>query len=235
MGNFSLKSYINSLWSLLYPDVCKKCGTDLFGNDEILCKKCAISLPRTFFEKSGNSHAAQLFWGKIAIQYVSPIFYYRKGETLQKLIHLLKYKNRRDVGIFLGRLIGRILLHTTFEPPFDVIIPVPLHHKRLKIRGYNQCEALAEGLSEVTNIPVAKNVLIREKYNVSQTRKNRFDRWTNVDGIFKLLNVNALVNKHVLVIDDILTTGSTLEACCTPLTEAKGVKISIVTVGYTSV
>ena len=233
--NISLKPYLDGLIDLFYPSVCKKCGTRLLSRDEILCKKCIYSLPRTNFEQLENNPAAQLFWGKITIKYTFPVYYYRKGETLQKLIHLMKYKNRRDIGIFLGRIIGNIIIRTTFDPTFDMIIPVPLHPKRFKTRGYNQCEQLAEGISAITKIPVMKDVLIREKYNVSQTKKNRFERWSNVDGIFRLTENSKLINKHVLIVDDIITSGSTLEACCKPLTEVPGITISIATVGYTSI
>lgn len=227
-------SYIDSFWSLLFPEVCKKCGFDLHGKEEILCRKCTSDLPRTYFEKYKDNPVAQLFWGRVQIVHAFSIFYFRKGETLQKLIHLLKYKKNQKVGAFLGKISGRIIKDILADYSFDCIVPVPLHDKRLKTRGYNQCELLAQGVSESVSIPMINKVLIRNVYNVSQTKKGKLERWENVSGIFKVENPEILEGKHVLIIDDIVTTGSTLEACCSTLSNIPNIKISIMSIGYSS-
>ena len=226
--------YINGFWALLFPDICKKCGHQLFGKEEFLCRKCISNLPKTGFEKINNNPVSQSFWGKVQVVHAFAVFYFRKDETLRKLLHLLKYKRNSKVGLFLGKLAGKIVADKLKELSVDYLVPVPLHPKRLKTRGYNQCELIANGISETTNIPVMTNVLIRDIYNVSQTKKGRFERWENVEGIFKLTNPELFENKHILIIDDIITTGSTLEACCNTLLAAKNVKISIMTIGYSS-
>jgi len=227
-------TYISDFWSLLFPAICKKCSNDLHGKEEILCRKCLKELPRTFFENSKNNPVAQLFWGKVQIFHAFSIFYFRKGETLQKLIHLLKYKKNKKVGIFLGRIAGKIIKETLPNLSIDYIIPVPLHTKRLKTRGYNQCEKIGEGIYEVLRIPILKEVLIRNIYNISQTKKGKLERWENVSGIFKLINPDILKDKHILLVDDIITTGSTLEACSATLSEVPNIKISIMSIAYST-
>jgi ComF family protein len=218
----------------LFPEICKKCGVQLLGKEEILCKKCISDLPRTGYEKNKNNPVIQSFWGKVPIVHAFSVFYFRKGETLQKLIHLLKYKKNRKVGAFLGKLAGKLVKDTLTNLSVDYIIPVPLHPKRLKTRGYNQCELLANGISEMTNIPVMTTALKRNIYNVSQTKKGKYERWKNVEGIFMLSQPELIENKHILIVDDIITTGSTLEACCNTLLEAKNIKISIMSICCTS-
>jgi len=227
-------SYINGFWALLFPDVCKKCGFDLSEKEEILCRKCINELPRTYFEISKNNPVAQLFWGRVKIAHAFSIFYFRKGETLQKLIHLLKYKKNRKVGFLLGKIAGKIIKESLPDFSFDYLVPVPLHPKRLKTRSYNQCELLSQGMSKILKIPVMKEALIRNVYNVSQTKKGKLERWENVAGIFKMINLDILKDKHILIIDDIITTGSTLEACCAPLLEVPNIKISIMSIGYST-
>jgi ComF family protein len=227
-------SYIKGFWSLLFPEVCKKCGEQLLGHQEILCNKCISDLPRTGFEKNKDNPVVQAFWGKVQLVHAFSVFYFRKGEILQKLIHLLKYKGNRNVGAFLGKLAGKISKDILNELSIDYIIPVPLHPKRLRTRGYNQCELIANEISEMTNIPVITNVLKRAKYNKSQTTKGKYERWENVKGIFILTQPELFENKHILIIDDIITTGSTVEACCYALLEVKNIKISIMSICSTS-
>lgn len=229
-----LWSYFNAFLSLAYPNVCCGCGISLKGSEVILCRKCTSNLPRTGFEWSENNLTYQSFWGRTPVTFAASAYYYRKGELLPKLIHLLKYKNRRDVGLFLGETTGQLILQSPFFKSLDFIIPVPLHPRKLRSRGFNQCELLASGLSEKLKIPTASNLLIREVYNPSQTRKTRFERWENVSGIFSAPNPELLINKHILLVDDVITTGSTLEACCLPLTQIQGTRISIITIGYSN-
>lgn len=204
------------------------------GQDEILCRKCTSNLPRTGFEWSADNPAHQSFWGRTPVGFAASAYYYRKGELLQKLIHLLKYKNRRDVGVFLGRITGKLILKSPFFQLPDYIVPVPLHPRKLRIRGYNQCDFLAKGISEELHVPVLNDFLIRKIYNPSQTRKTRFERWENVEGIFCVSNQENMDNKHILLVDDVITTGSTLEACCLPLNQIPETTVSIITVGYSA-
>ncbi len=204
------------------------------NGDEILCRKCKANMPRTGFELSENNPAHQSFWGRIPIAFAASAYHYRKGEILPKLIHYLKYRKRKDIGLLLGKLTGKII---TGSPHFrnpDYIIPVPLHPKKLKARGFNQCEILSEGITRETNIPVLKDVLVRETYNPSQTRKGRFERWQNVEGIFTVSDPGLLVNKHIILVDDVITTGSTIEACCLPLINIPGIIISVITIGFSN-
>jgi len=232
--NTTLLSYFDGFWALLFPNLCKKCSNQLLGMEEILCRKCISNLPRTSFEKYKNNPLAQSFWGKIQIVHAFSVFYFRKGEIIQKLIHQLKYKRNRKVGTFFGKISGNIIKEILSELAIDYIVPVPLHPKRLKTRGYNQCELIAKGISETTGVPVKSNILIRNIYNISQTKKTRFERWENVKGIFTLTKPELFENKHILLVDDIITSGSTIEACCISLAEAKNIKISVMSIGYTN-
>lgn len=225
-------SYLNGFLALAYPNNCYGCGKSLAGSETILCRRCSENLPRTGFEWSTENPAFQSFWGRVPVEMAASAFYYRKGELLPRLIHQLKYKNRKDVGLFLGRLTGRLIKASPLFPDPEVVVPVPLHPRKLRIRGYNQCELLAAGISEVTGIPVNTEALIREVFNPSQTRKGRFERWENVAGIFRVINPDTFVNQHILLVDDVITTGATLEACCLPLLQIPGCSASIITVGY---
>lgn len=230
----NLQGYYLGFLSLAYPNICNGCTNTLRGAEEILCRKCTANLPRTGFEWSENNPANQSFWGRVPVNFAASVFYYRKGELLPKLIHQLKYKRRRDIGVFLGKITGKLLTDAPFFHKPDVIVPVPLHPRKLRSRGYNQCDILSQGISEVVKAPVLPDSLIRQVYNVSQTRKTRFERWENVEGIFKIANPQIFENKHILLVDDVITTGSTLEACCFPLNQITGTKISIITVGYSA-
>jgi len=230
-----LLEFVNGFFSLLFPETCKKCGNELLGKEDIICRKCISDLPRTNFEKDRQNPVAQLFWGKIPINYAFSIFYFRKGETVQKLIHLLKYKKNRKAGAILGKIAGNIIKEMTFVPEIDFIVPVPLHPKKLRIRGYNQCEVLAKSISKSTGIAVNSDVLIRSIYNVSQTKKGKYERWQNVEGIFNVTNSKLFEGKHIMVIDDIITTGSTLEACCYSLSKIPNIRISVIGMAYSAI
>ncbi|MCL2073953.1 MAG: ComF family protein [Marinilabiliaceae bacterium] len=233
-NNSQIKKLFDGFVALLFPEVCKKCGKDLFAEEILLCKRCCSKLPQTGFEHSNSNPVAQLLWGKVNIEHAFALFYFRKGETLQKIIHLLKYKRNTKAGELLGKIAGKKLKELSFVHNIDYLIPVPLHPKKMKIRGYNQCDILSDTISKFTNIPVQKNILIRNIYNVSQTKKGKFDRWKNVEGIFKLTQTESLEGKHILLIDDVITTGSTLEACCHTLLQIPNVKVSLLSIGFSS-
>lgn len=225
-------SYLTDLWddvlSLLFPRICYACGNHLMRNEKLICTECYVLIPRTNYHLENENQVAQLFWGRCRIERAAAFSFYNRDSRIRKLIHNLKYKGIKEIGPELGRIYGYSLLKSEFLSGIDVIIPVPLHSTRTRIRGFNQSELICEGLSEVTGIPVDKESLRRITVTATQTRKSRYERWVNVEGIFNLTDPSVIAGKHVLLVDDVITTGSTLESCVNELLKADGVRVSVV-------
>lgn len=229
----NLPRYTSAFIELFFPRICALCGNHLFEREDAICKSCLRRLPKTGFEENPfHNPMNQLLWGRAKVETAFALYYYRKGESVQQLLHLLKYKGYTDVGVELGRKLGQALKSGKF-PVFDLIVPVPLHPKKMRIRGYNQSEVIAKGISEILKIPVDPVNLHRRKHTATQTKKGRFERWENVEGIFDLHDPQKYLGCHVLVVDDVTTTGATLEACLQPLNQVPYAKASIATIGCT--
>lgn len=214
---------------LFIPHVCPLCGASMLSTEKVMCFVCDHELPKTnFHEFPSDNSLAQTFWGRTELQFAVAYLYYTKGLKTQKLLHMLKYKNRPEVGVEIGETYGQILAESGIMTDVSCIIPVPLHKKKKKIRGYNQAEVFANGLSESLNIPVDVNSLQRVAFTETQTKKNRFARWKNVKEMFHLVQPENIAGKHVVIVDDVITTGSTLEACIIELKKAENVKVSVI-------
>ncbi len=225
-------SYLYDLWddfiSLLFPRLCYACGNNLLRNEELICTECYVLIPRTNYHIERNNPVEQLFWGRCRIEKAAAFSFYNRGSRITALIHNLKYKGIRDVGYRLGEMYGSVLKNSGFTSDIDIIIPVPLHPAKQRIRGFNQSEIISQGISASTDIPVDINSLSRKNLSSTQTKKSRYDRWTNVEGIFCVNGVKNISNKHILLVDDVITTGSTIESCVTELLNADGVKVSVI-------
>jgi ComF family protein len=189
-----------------------------------------MHLPKTFYHKDPKNPLFELFWGKIPVETVASFYFFNKGNKVQNMVHQLKYKDRPDIGVYLGKRYGAYLRNDELFSRIDCIIPVPLHDKKLFIRGYNQAEMFAQGLSFAMKIPYDATSFIRSEATETQTRKTKQERWENVKDKFKVIDESAIRNKHILLVDDVLTTGATLEACAHTLLALPGVKISIATI-----
>ena len=231
--NAKLKTAIRNLFGLFYPKICATCTKVLLNYEEILCFSCSVDLPITNFTKIKENKAEKSFYGRVPIMAVTSLLYFNKRGKVQKLIHQLKYKNQQQIGQFLGDWLGEEIIESKRFENIDCIIPVPLHPKKLKKRGYNQVITFGESLSKKLKIPLIENKLIRISKSYTQTFKNRFDRWKSVEEIFELSDKDFFENKHILLIDDVITTGATLEACCLQLMQTKNIKISIATMVIT--
>ena len=222
-----------SLWkdflALLYPRICVLCRRRLIGDELHFCLFCQSSIPRTNYHTMQENAAALRFEGKIIFQQVGAFLYYNKRGNGQKIITEIKYRKNEKFGQYMGRLMAKEMLNSCFFDDIQGIIPVPLHKKKLKIRGFNQSESIAQGISEITNIPLYSHSLFRQVANTTQTRKNALQRWINTKDIFTLVPETDFAEKHLLLVDDVLTTGSTLEACAHPFLKDWSVKISILT------
>jgi len=188
-------------------------------------------MPKTGFWNENENPVARIFWGRVYLQNVSSFLHFQKGGRLQNIIHNMKYKNIKEIGTFLGKLYGYELKNIP-NSNVDLIIPVPLHKSKLRKRGYNQSEYIARGISEVLNLPVNTNSIERYIASDSQTRKSRFERWENVKNVFKIVEPQSFIGKHVLLVDDVITTGATLEACARAILEIPGTKVSIATLAF---
>ncbi|MDG5799509.1 phosphoribosyltransferase family protein [Marinilabiliaceae bacterium ANBcel2] len=230
-----LKRSIIDFTALFFPSVCKKCYTALNKKELYLCRRCLTSLPYSRYEQFYSNPVNKTFWGRTKIEFASSIFLFRQNETVQNLIYRLKYKNDPQCGIFLGEIAGHIYINSTIFKKADIIIPVPLHPSKEKDRGYNQCAKIAQGISKVTGIPVENNLLQRVAPAHSQTSKHKYDRWLNCEESFRVNNNNEIKDKKVLLIDDVITTGATLEACCNKLNNLKNINLYILTIAYTEI
>lgn len=225
-----MNTWFHSFWSLLFPRCCVVCGSPLSRGEECLCTCCNINLPRTGFHLRKDNPVECLFWGRIpGLKRASSFLFYRKGSDFRRILHMLKYGGYKELGEVMGRYMSAELSSGEFFDGVDMIIPVPLHRKKQKLRGYNQSEWIARGIASVTGIPLCAECMIREKNTETQTRKSTFERWENVEGIFRLCDTVHFEGKHVLLVDDVLTTGATTVACASAFAGVSGIRISVLT------
>lgn len=221
-----------SLLHVAFPHVCDSCGTDILDLHHRLCLRCLSAMPATGFHMHSNNPVEKIFWGRLPIAHATAQYYFTKESLMQKLMHQVKYRGNRELGIYLGRLMGNSLAECNRFGSIDALVPLPLHPTRQKKRGYNQAALLCQGISEVLNKPVWHHALARTGSTESQTRKTRVERWQNMQGMFALSDEHQVQDKHVLLVDDVITTGATLEACGSVLLAAPGTKLSIATLCF---
>lgn len=223
----SFKEICLAFISLFYPNNCPACNKTLISGEDWICTTCLLDIPKSDYWLDPNNPVNQMFWGKTKIQFASAFLLFNKGSKYRKLIHRLKYEDDQKSGQRLGYLYGREINKSSKYEKIDYIIPVPLHPKKQKKRGYNQSECITDGLSEAMNIPVLNSLLIRTKNTSTQTKKHKDERWENVSGVFDVLKSEILEGKHVLLVDDVITTGATIEHCAMTLIEKSNCKVSI--------
>lgn len=219
--------WIGDFFSLVFPRICAACGNSLWKHEDTICHSCEFHLPKTNFHFSDENPVTKMFWGRADLVSGAAFLYFNKGNKVQLLVHQLKYNGRKDIGVFLGALYGQTLKYAPSFNSADVIVPVPLHKKKYMKRGYNQSEQFGMGLSSVMSIPLNRHLLVRTKATETQTRKSRFSRYQNVREIFLVNQPENWRGKHLLLVDDVITTGATLESCIEALRVVPDVKISV--------
>ncbi|HLN20442.1 MAG TPA: ComF family protein [Bacteroidales bacterium] len=227
-----LYNLLDDFIGLLFPRTCPGCGTTLVRNENIICTECLFSIPVNNFHTETDNPVARLFWGRCVVEKAASYSEFTRNSRVRSMIHNLKYRGITEVGPEMGRMYGYTLKSSGFTEGIDIVIAVPLHRLKQRKRGYNQSLLIAQGISEATGIPLRQDILFRSMKSNTQTRKSRFERWTNVDGIFAVSGAAAIAGKHILLVDDVITTGSTIEACVNELRKTDGVKVSVVSLAY---
>ena len=228
--NFFL-SLFKDILGLVYPDLCVTCGSHLPPGIRFVCNRCRHDMPRTGFHVEHDNPVEQIFWGRVPVEHAASLFYYMKGSRYQKLIYVMKYHGKKELGYEMGKIYGRELVNSPFSEA-GMVVPVPLHPRKVRKRGFNQSEWIGKGLAESLQVPMVTNQLYRAVNTKTQTRKSRLERWQNVENVFRLRSVDPFRNRHVLLVDDVVTTGATLESCANVLTGCAGTSVSIITLGY---
>jgi ComF family protein len=226
--------YKNDFASLFFPKICVGCGSDTLSNNQTICFTCITEMPTTNFEQHADNLVSDLFTGRIALLHACSYVFFSKDSLVQHLIHNFKYKANKELGHAMGSMMGHAILQANWPQKVDAIIPIPLNKIKQQKRGFNQAEILANGIAAVLEKPVETVAILRNKHTETQTRKTRADRWSNVAEVFDITDTNSLINKHVLLVDDVVTTGATLEACGKELLKINGLKLSIATFAFAS-
>lgn len=229
---FALKRYTEDLINLLFPELCNGCGKLLYHGEKEICTKCLYDLPYTDFHLYEDNLVAKQLWGRLPVNAAMAMLYFKKGTKVQNLIHGLKYDGKTEIGIRLGKLLAKKLSQSELYANIDIVIPVPLHQKKLRLRGYNQSEYIATGLAEDLGVCVSTKNLLRNKSTETQTKKARYTRFENMQDVFSVIKSEELADKHILLIDDVITTGATLEACGNVLLNHGIKKLSIAAIAF---
>jgi ComF family protein len=224
----SLKEIKDSLLQLVFPHVCSGCGSDMVSKDSLLCLHCIDALPETNFELHAGNPVEKRFWGRLPVEQATAQYYFTRESLVQRLMHEFKYRRNKELGFQLGKIMGESLKKSN-RFAVDALVPLPLFPSKEKKRGYNQATILCAGMAESLEVPVLKDIIIRSHHTDTQTKKGRVERWQNMEGKFVLINPGAIQNKHVLLVDDVVTTGATLEACGIELLKAENARLSIAT------
>jgi ComF family protein len=219
----AVKEIRDALLHLFFPHTCTSCGNDIMRNESVLCMRCMDAMPETNFEQHPHNPVEKIFWGRLPLVSATAQFYFTKESLMQHLMHQFKYRGNKDLGLQFGRIMGvQVKKSGRFET--DALVPLPLFPAKEKRRGYNQATVLCEGMAEIMNLPVLDKVIARPQHTETQTKKGRIERWKNMEGKFVLTDPDAIRNKHLLLVDDVVTTGATLEACGIELLKAGSVQ-----------
>ncbi len=227
-------TFFDGLLHLFFPQTCIGCGNDIIMRDELLCTGCTDNLPLTNFHLYSGNPLEKVFTGRLRLHAAAALMYFSKQSVIQHLLHALKYKGNREIGLHLGRMMGQLLNESPRFQDLFALIPLPLHPSRLKRRGYNQAEVICTGLAEQLKIPVISTAVKRIAKTSTQTHKGRMERWENMEGRFAVVDEAVIRHKHVLLVDDVITTGATLESCGSELLKVPGLQLSIASIAYTS-
>jgi ComF family protein len=227
-------TFFDSVLHLLYPRLCPGCASDVITAKQVICLECLNGLPLTDFFNHALNPVEKIFSGRLRLQCAGSYAYFTKESVMQNLLHELKYRGNKDVGYYFGQLMGETFITSGRFENISALVPLPLYFKREKKRGYNQAKVISDGIAEILKVPVLNNVIVRNSKTETQTHKNRSERWDNMEGRFKVMNEDTIAGKHLLLVDDVITTGATLEACGTELLRASGVQLSIASLAYTS-
>ena len=214
---------------MLFPNLCICCDGYVSHQENQVCDLCMYTLPKYEENEFKDNSLARKFWGRVSLENVAAQYKLTGSSAVKSIIHQIKYRGNTDLGIAMGEVLGATLMKSTLFTDVNLLLPVPLHPKKERLRGYNQCDLLLTGLGAVMNIPIVKNKLIRKKHNSTQTKKNRYERYINSKEVFYITDIKALQNKHVLIVDDVITTGATIEACASVLLDVDGLKLSVAT------
>lgn len=228
----TLFSLVEDGLHLFYPHVCTGCGTDLIQKDILLCHNCINELPETAFCSIKDNPVEKMFFGRIAVETAGSVYYFTKGSVLQHLIHELKYKGNKDIGCWLGEKMGISLTTSGRFGDIDIVVPLPMYRDKEMKRGYNQATVIAKGIAGVMKVPVDETSVTRNRATETQTRKDRTERWLNADNSFSVNDKSTLAGKHILLVDDVITTGATLEVCGHAIKHIPDTRLSIVTLAY---
>lgn len=228
----AITSAFQSALHLFFPHTCTGCGSDLLDEKNMLCLKCINSLQHTNFAKHEGNPVEKAFWGRLHLTAAFSEFYFVKETLVQHLLHQLKYKNNTDMGLYFGELMGKSIEASHQFKDTDLLVPLPLYADKERKRGYNQAAIICEGIKKVLNIPVSYNNVVRQRHTETQTKKHRTERWENVSGSFTVKTPELLAGKNILLVDDVITTGATLEACGNVILQIPDVKLGIATVAF---
>jgi len=229
----SVQFPLNSLIHLFFPHVCTGCGSDIVNSKHQLCLKCLSELPVTNFFSQMANPVEKKFYGRLRVKNGGAGYFFTKDSLLETLIYELKYKGNKDIGFYLGQLLAKFLTNNNAFDDIDMLVPLPLNPRRQKKRGYNQATALCNGIASVWKRPVVENAVIRKVNTETQTHRGRITRWENMDGVFAIAEPSLIRGKHILLVDDVITTGASLEACGSEILKVPGTSLSIATLAYT--
>jgi ComF family protein len=227
-----LLNTIDPLLHLAFPHVCEGCGSDVIDKRHMLCLRCLDSLPYTHFEKLPGNIIERIFWGRLPVNAASAQLYFTKESLVQRLINSFKYKGNKHLGIYLGKVMGKQLKESGRFSTVNALVPLPLFPSKEKKRGFNQAKILCDGIAEIMEIPVITNSILRKEHTDSQTRKSRVERWQNMEGKFEVADTSFISGKHILLVDDVVTTGATLEACGREIVSINNTQISLATLCF---
>lgn len=231
---FTLTELAVRLTNLVAPKQCVMCGCRLAVGEDVVCTSCNLDLPRTnYHEKPYDNEMAKLFWGRMPVEKAAALFFYRARSASSRIVYSMKYLGHPEVGELMGRMAAVEFAKSGFFDDVDLIVPVPLAKKRQRARGYNQSMEIARGVSEITRLPIVADAVVRKSFNGSQTEMNRWQRNENVEDVFTLKDGSRIEGRHVLIVDDVVTTGATVISCANELRRCGDVKFSVMSLGFT--